>query len=108
MHEPTARRTSENKEATRESSPSFSFWRVQSKSKPNAEIPRNAVLMATIPRGTDNAVMLVASSNASQWRREGGQSRAMDIVDSFRAVPAPKTSLKLRAKDRSGGSSLDF
>lgn len=74
----------------------------------NAEIPRNAVLMATIPRGTDNAVMLVASSNASRWRREGGQSRAMDIVDSFRAVPAPKTSLKLRAKDRSGGSSLDF
>ena len=52
--------------------------------------------------------MLVASSNASRWRREGGQSRAMDIVDSFRAVPAPKTSLKLRAKDRSGGSSLDF
>lgn len=74
----------------------------------NSEIPRNAVLMATIPRGTDNAVMLVASSNASRWRREGGQRRAMDIVDSFRAVPAPKTNLKLRAKDRSGGSSLDF
>ena len=74
----------------------------------NAEIPRNAVLVATIPKGADNAVMLVASSNASRWKRGGGEGRAMDIVGSFRAVPAPKTSMKLRAKDRSGGSSLDF
>ncbi|KAL7551388.1 hypothetical protein ACHAWF_018152 [Thalassiosira exigua] len=73
----------------------------------NAEIPRNAVLVATIPQGTDNAVMLVASSNASRWRK-GADGTANGIVDSFRAVPAPKTSLKLRAKDRSGGSSLDF
>jgi hypothetical protein len=74
----------------------------------NAEIPRNAVLVATIPKGADNAVMLVASSNASRWKRGGGEGRAMDIVGSFRAVPAPNTSMKLRAKDRSGGSSLDF
>ena len=74
----------------------------------NAEIPRNAVLVATIPKGADNAVMLVASSNSSRWRRGGGEARAMDIVGSFRAVPAPKTSMKLRAKDRSGGSSMDF
>jgi hypothetical protein len=74
----------------------------------NAEIPRSAVLVATIPRGADNAVMLVASSSASRWKRGGGEGRAMDIVGSFRAVPAPKTGMKFRPKDRSGGSSLDF
>jgi len=74
----------------------------------NAEIPRNCVVVATIPRGTENAVMLVASSNASRWRKGGAEGRAMQIVESFRAVPAPKTSMKLRAKDRSGGSSLDL
>ena len=42
----------------------------------NAEIPRNAVLAATIPKGTNNAVMLVASSNASRWRKGGGEGRA--------------------------------
>lgn len=74
----------------------------------NAEIPRSAVLVASIPRGTENAVMLVASSNSSRWRKGGAEARAREIVDSFRAVPAPKTSMKLRVKDRSGGSSLDF
>ena len=74
----------------------------------NAEIPHNAMLVATIPKGTENAVMLVASSNASRWKRGGAEGRAAEIVDSFRAVPAPKTSMKLRAKDRTGGSSLDF
>ena len=74
----------------------------------NAEIPRNAVVVTSIPKGTNNAVMLVASSNSSRWKKGGAEARAMEIVDSFRAVPAPKTNLKLRAKDRSGGSSLDF
>jgi len=73
----------------------------------NAEIPRNAVLVATIPKGTENAVMLVASSNSNRWRK-GAETAARLIVDSYRAIPAPKTSLTLRAKDRSGGSSLDI
>jgi hypothetical protein len=73
----------------------------------NAEIPRNAILVASIPKGTENAVMLVASANASRWRK-GSDAVARGIVDSFRAVPAPKTGMKLRSKDRSGGSSLDF
>eukprot|EP00956_Cyclotella_meneghiniana_P008189 scaffold10899_cov69-Cyclotella_meneghiniana.AAC.5 len=73
----------------------------------NAEIPRNAILVASIPKGTDNAVMLVASANSGRWRKGSGAT-ARDIVDSFRAVPAPKTGMKLRVKDRSGGSSLDF
>lgn len=74
----------------------------------NAEIPRNAVLVTTIPKGTDNAVMLVVSSNSSRWRKGGGKERAMIIVDSFSAIPAPKSNMKLRVKDRSNGASLDF
>eukprot|EP00580_Thalassiosira_gravida_P002285 CAMPEP_0201601552 /NCGR_PEP_ID=MMETSP0492-20130828/2507_1 /ASSEMBLY_ACC=CAM_ASM_000837 /TAXON_ID=420259 /ORGANISM="Thalassiosira gravida, Strain GMp14c1" /LENGTH=326 /DNA_ID=CAMNT_0048064821 /DNA_START=22 /DNA_END=1002 /DNA_ORIENTATION=+ len=74
----------------------------------NAEIPRNAVVVATIPKGTENAVMIVASSNSSRWRKGGGESRAMEIVDSFRAVPAPKSNMKLRVKDRTNGASIDF
>ena len=74
----------------------------------NAEIPRNAVVVTSIPKGTDNAVMLVVSSNSSRWRKGGGEGRAKEIVDSFNAVPAPKTNMKLRAKDRSNGASLDF
>ena len=71
----------------------------------NAEIPRKALLVATIPKGTDNAIMLVVSSNASRWKK-GAADRAREIVDSFRAVPAPKTGMKLRVKDRSGGSDI--
>mmetsp|Transcript_35851 Transcript_35851/g.81884 ORF Transcript_35851/g.81884 Transcript_35851/m.81884 type:complete len:313 (+) Transcript_35851:23-961(+) len=73
----------------------------------NAEIPRNALLVATIPNGTDNAVMLVTSSNSGRWRK-GADTTAKVIAESYRALPAPKTSMKLRAKDRSGGTSLDF
>lgn len=71
----------------------------------NAEIPRKALLVATIPAGTDNAVMLVGSATASRWRK-GADSDVIKTVESFRAVPAPKTNLKLRAKNRS--NSIDF
>jgi len=67
----------------------------------NAEIPRKALLVATIPPGTDNAVMLVSSANASRWRK-GAEDSCTQTVESFRATPAPKSSLKLRAKDRGG------
>lgn len=71
----------------------------------NAEIPRNALLVATIPAGTDNAVMLVGSATASRWRK-GADADVLKTVESFRAIPAPKTNLKLRAKNRS--NSIDF
>ena len=73
----------------------------------NAEIPRNALLVATIPNNTNNAVMLVVSSNSNRWKK-GAQTRALEIADSFNAIQAPKTNMKLRVKDRSGGSNLDF
>lgn len=72
----------------------------------NAEIPRRALLVATIPSGSENAVTLVASANSGQWKK-GADKQVQEVVDSFRAVPAPKSSLKLRAKDR-GAPSLDF
>lgn len=66
----------------------------------NAEIPRKVLLIATVPSGSQNAVMLVASATASRWKKV--ESTARDTIDSFRAIPAPKSNLKLRAKDRSG------
>jgi len=72
----------------------------------NSEIPRKALLVATIPSGSDNAVMLVSSANSKEWKR-GAEKQLREVIDSFRAVPAPKSSLKLRAKDR-GAPSLDF
>ncbi|GAX25904.1 hypothetical protein FisN_6Hh058 [Fistulifera solaris] len=65
----------------------------------NAEIPRRAVLVATIPAGTENAVMLVGSASASRWKV--AEPSVLQTVESFRAVPAPKSGLKIRAKDRS-------
>jgi len=73
----------------------------------NAEIPRTALVVATIPKGTDNAVMLVASANAGRWKK-GANVASKTIVDSFSAIPSPKTSMKLRAKDRTNGASIDF
>ena len=74
----------------------------------NAEIPRNAIVVATIPKGTNSAVMFVASSNSGQWKKGGAEGRARDIIDSFRCVLAPKLGMKLRAKDLTGGQSIDF
>lgn len=73
----------------------------------NAEIPRKAIVVATIPKGTDNAVVLVASANASRWKK-GADLTSKTIVDSFSAVPSPKSNMKLRVKDRSGGQSIHF
>jgi len=66
----------------------------------NAEIPRKALLVATVPQGSDNAVMLVASASASRWKR-GAEEQVRQTIESFRAVPAPKTGMKVRPKDRS-------
>lgn len=72
----------------------------------NAEIPRKALLVATIPEGTNNAVMLVGSANASRWKN-GSDKKIKETIDSFRAVPAPKTNMKLRAKQR-GAEPIEF
>lgn len=61
------------------------------------EIPRTAIVVATIPQGTDEAVMLVGSSTASRWKK-GTEATVRKTVESFNAVPAPKSSMKVRAK----------
>ena len=50
--------------------------------------------------------MLVSSANASQWRK-GADETARSIGESFNAV-STTTKMKLRAKDRSGGTAIDF
>jgi len=72
----------------------------------NAEIPRKALLVATIPEGSENAVMLVGSATANRWKK-GSDKEIQQTIDSFRAVAAPKSNLKLRAKDRSNFISFD-
>jgi hypothetical protein len=72
----------------------------------NAEIPRKALLVATIPEGANNAVMLVGSANASRWKN-GSDKVVQETVGSFRAIPAPKTGMKLRAKQR-GAEPIEF
>lgn len=64
------------------------------------EIPRNAIVAATIPDGTDEAVMLVGSSTATRWKK-GSEAAVRKTVASFRAIPAPKSSMKVRAKSQS-------
>jgi hypothetical protein len=61
------------------------------------EIPRKARVAATIPSGTDQAVMLVASSSAIRWKK-GSETAIASTIDSFRAVQAPASSLKIRVK----------
>mmetsp|Transcript_22584 Transcript_22584/g.25707 ORF Transcript_22584/g.25707 Transcript_22584/m.25707 type:complete len:332 (-) Transcript_22584:212-1207(-) len=70
----------------------------------NAEIPRKALLVATLPEGTDNAILLVSSTKSTRWKNV--QDNIRITTDSFRAIPSPKSKLKLRAKDRSNGSAL--
>ncbi|KAL7581790.1 hypothetical protein ACA910_022320 [Epithemia clementina (nom. ined.)] len=64
-----------------------------------AEIPRRARMIATIPDGTKQAVMLVASASASRWKK-GSEQEIASVIDSFRATTAPQTSLKIRGKER--------
>ena len=70
------------------------------------EIPRRAQLVATIPSGSSQAVMLVGSASASRWTK-GADQNVYSTVQSFRAVAAPQTSLKLRIKPRPQNPSLE-
>jgi hypothetical protein len=63
------------------------------------EIPRRARIVATIPDGSSQAVMLVGSASAQRWRK-GSDEEIAKVIDSFRAIPAPATSLRIRAKER--------
>lgn len=66
-----------------------------------SEVPRKSRIVATLPKGSDQVVMLVGSSSATRWSK-GSEKTVGAAVDSFRATAAPQTNLKLRAvsKDR--------
>jgi len=64
-----------------------------------AEIPRNGIVVASIPTGTDQAVMLAGSASSSRWRK-GSEEDIRKTTESFKAVPSPKTGMKVRAKTK--------
>ena len=63
------------------------------------EIPRKAIIATTVVPGTENAVMLIGSATVSRWNKGSGDI-VRKTVESFRAVPAPKSEMKIRAKKR--------
>mmetsp|Transcript_92133 Transcript_92133/g.187529 ORF Transcript_92133/g.187529 Transcript_92133/m.187529 type:complete len:306 (-) Transcript_92133:269-1186(-) len=67
------------------------------------EVPRRSRIVATLPKGSNQAVMLVGSASASRWSK-GSEKSVGEAVASFRATAAPQTSLKLRpvSKERFG------
>lgn len=67
------------------------------------ELPRKAQLVATIPKGSSQAIMLIGSAPATRWKN-GSDQYIYATVESFRAIPAPKSSLKLRRKERNSFS----
>ena len=65
------------------------------------EVPRRSKIVAYLPKGSKQAVMLVGSSSASRWAK-GADKSIGDAVNSFRATAAPQTNLKLRAASKGG------
>lgn len=63
------------------------------------ELPRRARIVATIPEGTQQAVLLVGSASQTRWNQQSKDAIAA-VTNSFRATPAPVSSLRLRAKER--------
>ena len=64
-----------------------------------SELPRKAQLIATIPKGSSQAVVLIGSAPAGRWKK-GSDQDIYSTIESFRAIAAPKSSLKLRRKER--------
>jgi hypothetical protein len=44
--------------------------------------------------------MLIASLSVARWKKPQVMSGVDQAMESFRAIPAPKSSLKVRAKER--------
>jgi len=65
-----------------------------------SELPRKAQIIATIPKGSSQMVLLIASAPASRWNQKNGvvKNQILSTIESFRAVAAPKSNLKIRRK----------
>lgn len=68
------------------------------------EVPRRSKIIATLPKGSDQAVMLVGSASSTRWQK-GADKTVGDAVSSFKATVAPPSSFKLRpvSKERNLG-----
>lgn len=75
----------------------FSFSQLSQST--NAEIPREAIMIAAKPDNSDQAVMLVGSAMSTRWKR-GSDKAVRDIIASFNASPSPKSALKVRRKQK--------
>lgn len=64
-----------------------------------AEVPRKARVIATIPEGASQAVMLIGSASSSRWKK-GTDQKVAAAIESFQAIPAPQTSLRLKAREQ--------
>lgn len=64
----------------------------------NAEIPRTALVAATIPQGTDDVILLVGSATTNRWKRGGAEQSIRETVESFKCTLAPTSGIKIRAK----------
>jgi len=62
-----------------------------------AEIPRKAIVVASVPEGTDEAVMLATSTTAIRWKK-GVENDVRKVSESFKAVASPSTGMKVRAR----------
>ena len=69
-----------------------------------AEVPRKARVIATIPEGASQAVLLIGSASALRWKK-GSDQKIASTIDSFRATPAPQTSLRLKGRTTQQSSS---
>lgn len=68
------------------------------------EIPRKAVISAVIPAGSANAVMIVGGASGTRWRKNNNEAEVRKCVESFRAVQAPKSNSRVRAKQRNNNA----
>jgi hypothetical protein len=59
------------------------------------ELPRHARIVATIPPGTAQAVLWVGSSSALRWSKGQSTPTLLSMADSFVAIAAPATSLRV-------------
>ena len=59
------------------------------------------MMVATIPiTESDQAVMLVGSATTNRWKNQGSDQKVISTINSFNASPSPKTSMKVRAKQK--------
>jgi len=60
------------------------------------EVPRKSKIVATLPQGSKQVVMLVGSASATRWTQAGSDKTITATINSFRATTAPTTNRKLR------------